>query len=207
MKKTRDGGDGMSESEVLVNTHALVVAGSETTATALSGFCFYLSRNPLAYTLLADEIRAAFASEEDINLSPGDMVDGKFVPAGTHLSVYPWATFQNPANFVEAESYIPERWLPATHPRYEGRFAADKRAVFKPFSYGPRDCIGKNLAYSEMRLIICRLLYRFDFELAHKQESWHDDQKILFFWQKKPLYLNLQRRGPKIQQIGESLYG
>ncbi|KAM4067811.1 cytochrome p450 [Hirsutella rhossiliensis] len=176
MKKTRDGGDGMSESEVLA--------------------CI-------------NEILRMYppAAETATRVSPGDMVDGKFVPAGTHLSVYPWATFQNPANFVEAESYIPERWLPATHPRYEGRFAADKRAVFKPFSYGPRDCIGKNLAYSEMRLIICRLLYRFDFELAHKQESWHDDQKILFFWQKKPLYLNLQRRGPKIQQIGESLYG
>ncbi|KAM4067774.1 cytochrome p450 [Hirsutella rhossiliensis] len=121
MKKTRDGGDGMSESEVLVNTHALVVAGSETTATALSGFCFYLSRNPLAYTLLADEIRAAFASEEDINLvstrsleylqacineilrmyppaaetatrvSPGDMVDGKFVPAGNAIfTIWSW---------------------------------------------------------------------------------------------------------------------
>ncbi|EQL00245.1 cytochrome P450 3A17 [Ophiocordyceps sinensis CO18] len=225
MKKTRTGGDGLSEGEALANAPTLVIAGSETTATALSGLCFYLSRNPHAYAMLANEIRTAFASEQDINLintasleylqacineilrvyppaaetgarvSPGDMVDGKFVPAGTLLSVYQWATFQNPANFVEPESYIPERWLPATHARYEKRFEADNRAVFKPFSYGPRDCIGKNLAYSEMRLIICRLFYRFDFELAHNQDGWHEDQKVFGIWQKSPLYLKIQRRG------------
>lgn len=121
------------------------------------------------------------------------------LPQQAFLSVYQWATFQNPVNFVEPESYIPERWLPATHPQYEERFTADNRAVFKPFSYGPRDCIGKNLAFSEMRLIICRLLYRFDFELAHNQDSWHHDQSIFGIWQKSPLYLKLRQRDQKIE--------
>lgn len=112
MKKTRDGGQGLSESEALANAPSLVIAGSETTATALSGFCFYMTRNPQAHAFLANEVRTAFTSENDISLtstssleylqacisetlrmyppaaetgvrvSPGALVDGKFVPAG-----------------------------------------------------------------------------------------------------------------------------
>lgn len=108
--------------------------------------------------------------------------------------MYQWATFRNPDNFVEPESFIPERWLPAGHPRYEERFKADNRAVFKPFSHGSRDCIGKNLAYGEMRLMIARLLYRFDFELAFEQDGWHDSQRTFIVWEKGPLYLRLQPR-------------
>lgn len=108
--------------------------------------------------------------------------------------MYQWATFRNPDNFVEPKSFIPERWLPAGHPRYEERFKADNRAVFKPFSHGSRDCIGKNLAYGEMRLMIARLLYRFDFELAFEQDGWHDSQRTFIVWEKGPLYLRLQPR-------------
>ncbi|KND86588.1 Isotrichodermin C-15 hydroxylase, partial [Tolypocladium ophioglossoides CBS 100239] len=224
LRKTRDGGNGMSESEILATSPVIVIAGSETTATALAGFCFYVSRNPRVHALVVDEVRSAFAAEEEITMrsttsldymqacieevlrvyppasetparvSPGDMVDGKFVPAGTRVSVYQWATFRNPDHFLEPESFIPERWLPEKHPRYEERFKADNRAVFKPFSYGSRDCIGKNLAYGEMRLVLARLLYRFDFELAFEQDSWHDSQRTFVVWEKGPLYLRLQPR-------------
>lgn len=64
--------------------------------------------------------------------------------------------------------------------------------MFKPFSHGPRDCIGKNLAFSEMRLIICRLLHRFNIELVPGQDGWHDNQKIFGIWQKEPLYIRLR---------------
>ncbi|KJZ78165.1 hypothetical protein HIM_02203 [Hirsutella minnesotensis 3608] len=226
-KKNRDGGSGMSEKEILSNAPTVVIAGSETTATALSGFCFYITRNPKAYAALANEIRSAFQSEQDINLrstasleylqacineilrvyppaaetpariSPGDIVDGKFVPAGSRVSVYQWATFHNPVNFADPDAYKPERWLPATHPLYNERFSQDKKSVFKPFSYGPRDCIGKNLAFSELRLIISRLFFRFDFELLPGQERWHDNQRVYLLWDKGPLNIRLQPREVK----------
>lgn len=87
----------------------------------------------------------------------------------TVISVYQWATFRNPDKFVDPDSFHPERWLPETHPRHDAKYANDNRAVFKPFSYGPRDCIGKNLTYSEIRVIISRILFRCNFELEAGQ--------------------------------------
>ena len=37
---------------------------------------------------------------------------------------------------------------------------------FSPFTYGPRDCMGRNFAQMEMRIILAYLLRSFDFELA-----------------------------------------
>lgn len=105
-------GKGMSHEEILANSRALIVAGSETTATALSGLTFHLAKNPQVYQRLADEVRAAFSAEVDITMnstshlqylqacleevlriyppaaetpprvSPGETVGGQFVPKG-----------------------------------------------------------------------------------------------------------------------------
>ena len=45
-----------------------MVAGSETTATALSGQLYYLCKTPAALQKLANEIRTAFKSEGDIDI-------------------------------------------------------------------------------------------------------------------------------------------
>lgn len=63
-----------------------------------------------------------------------------------------------------------------------------------PFSFGVRDCLGKNLAYSELRVAISRLLFRFDFELAPGQEDWMDKSKVLIVWEKGPLKVKLTER-------------
>ena len=40
---------------------------------------------------------------------------------------------------------------------------------FSPFTYGPRDCIGKNFSQIEMRLILLHLFNNFEFELTKDQ--------------------------------------
>lgn len=60
---------GMSRGEVVENSHVLIVAGSETTATQLSGTTFYLLKNPDAYNKVVSEIRSEFASEDEITLT------------------------------------------------------------------------------------------------------------------------------------------
>lgn len=105
-----------------------------------------------------------------------------------------WSTYRNPKHFAEPHSFIPERWFPETHPRYDARFKNDNKSVFKPFSFGPRDCIGKSLAYSEMRLTMARLLYRFDFELAPGHEDWLSKQRAFVIWEKGPLEVRLRER-------------
>lgn len=63
-----------------------------------------------------------------------------------------------------------------------------------PFSFGIRDCLGKNLAYSELRVAIARLLFRFDYELAPGQEDWMDKSRVLVVWEKGPLKVKLTER-------------
>lgn len=112
LRENRDGEQGMSDIEIMANSSVLVGAGSETTATALSGLFFHLSQNPDICQLLKDEIRSTFSDEAQITMrsteplpylkacleetlrcyppapqiptriSPGDYIHGHYIPAG-----------------------------------------------------------------------------------------------------------------------------
>ena len=59
--------DCMSISEIENNANVLIVAGSETCGTVLSGTTNYLVKSTTAYQKLTDEIRTTFARAEDMN--------------------------------------------------------------------------------------------------------------------------------------------
>jgi cytochrome P450 len=88
--------------------------------------------------------------------------------------------YTSPKNFTAPLSFIPERWTG------DERFIDDERAALQPFSVGSRDCLGKNMAYHEMRLIITKVLWNFDLELCKESEDWMD-QQVFTVWQKGPL--------------------
>ncbi|KAI0862067.1 cytochrome P450 [Xylaria cubensis] len=58
------------QGELFSEASILMVAGSDTTATALSATFFYLSRNPECYEKLCTEIRSSFESGQDIKTGP-----------------------------------------------------------------------------------------------------------------------------------------
>jgi cytochrome P450 len=60
---------GMSTEEIEANCALLLIAGSETTATLLSGTTFYLLRNPEKLQRLVSEIRTKFQSANEIDTS------------------------------------------------------------------------------------------------------------------------------------------
>lgn len=70
-------------------------------------------------------------------------------------------------------------------------FADDNRAALQPFAVGPRNCLGRNLAYAEMGLILAKVLYNFDLDLDAKTGQWMD-QKVYGIWGKKPLWVKLK---------------
>ncbi|KFA70108.1 hypothetical protein S40285_03343 [Stachybotrys chlorohalonatus IBT 40285] len=109
-------------------------------------------------------------------------------------SVFPWATYRDPKRFADPDSFSPQRWLQFSHSLYEERFSKDNRDAFKSFSFGNRHCIGQNLAYAEMRLIVSRFLFRFDYKLLPNQQDWHHKQCIYLDWEKGPLNIQLQKR-------------
>lgn len=73
----------------------------------------------------------------------------------TTVSVSTWCAAHSADNFQEPDEFIPERW-------YDPAYANDKKLASRPFSMGPRGCIGKNLAYMELRLALSRLFWRYD---------------------------------------------
>ncbi|KAL1963922.1 hypothetical protein VTN77DRAFT_7728 [Rasamsonia byssochlamydoides] len=213
---------GMSRGEINVNAFSLSIAGSESTATLLSGATFYILTHQPVYKKLTEEIRSSFACEDEIRLSSitqleyldailtetlriyppvavtlprvvpgaagdGENIDGRFVPAGTTVGVNHFSCFRHPANFHRPDEFLPERWLPGQQEK--APFDSDNRACLQPFSYGPRNCLGKNLARAEMRLILTRMLWRYDLELDETaaNTAWHDQQKVFGFWVKPPL--------------------
>jgi cytochrome P450 len=56
----------LNQDEIIVNSALFIVAGSETTANALSGMLARLVYNPDKYAILVKEIREAFEKEEEI---------------------------------------------------------------------------------------------------------------------------------------------
>lgn len=55
----------------------------------------------------------------------------------THVAIHQWATYKYSQNFTEPLKYRPERFL--NDPKY----ANDRKEAIQPFSFGPRNCIGK----------------------------------------------------------------
>ncbi|KAJ6052897.1 hypothetical protein N7499_004030 [Penicillium canescens] len=201
------------------NASFIIVAGSETVATILSGATYLLLKNPNALAKLQREVRTAFNSDEEINMdtcsqlrytqavineslrvfppvpiglprfvdAQGETIDGHWVPGGTVVSVAPIATFHSESNFKHADQFIPERHLG------DPSFASDNKDALQPFSVGPRNCIGRNLAYVEMRLILTRIIFNFNLELAEPDIDWQD-QKCYTLWTKSPLMIKLTQR-------------
>ncbi|KAL0938610.1 trichothecene c-15 hydroxylase [Colletotrichum truncatum] len=206
--------------ELRANSSTLIVAGSETTATALSAITYYLTTHTRAMTKLNEEVRSAFSTEADIDMvsvqklqymqavvneglrmyppvptgimrrvSEGEgLFLGQYVPKGTLVQVWHWPVFHNPEHFTLPDSFIPERWLD------NSRFTSDKKEAFQPFSVGPRNCIGRNLAYAEMRLILARMIWNFDMKLSEESRGWDEKSQVYLLWDKGPLNIYLTPR-------------
>ncbi|EPE10884.1 cytochrome p450 [Ophiostoma piceae UAMH 11346] len=118
----------------------------------------------------------------------GIVVEGYYLPENTAIGIAQYSMFRNQRNFHIAEKFMPQRWLGT-----DSRFASDRKDAFQPFSYGPRNCIGRYLAYAEMRSILARIVFNFDFELRPESYNWVD-QRSFNIWDKGPLYVNLTHR-------------
>ena len=107
-----------------------------------------------------------------------EIIEGKegkvTIPKGTYVQIFNYSRHLNPELWGEdANDFNPERefkdneiWDNEGHAFYN---PSSKR--FSPFTYGPRDCIGKNFAQLEMRLILLNILKNYNFILDQKQNQ------------------------------------
>jgi cytochrome P450 len=213
-------GRGLSLGEMHTNATLFMAAGTETTATELSGLMYHLLSNPGVLRTLVAEIRTAFPDKESMSMEqiaqlpylhacleeglrmfppvPGSLprvvppggttIAGHHIPAGVHVSIPHFASYR--LHFADAFSFRPERWL-ADAP---AEFAHDVKSTLQPFSYGPRNCLGKNMAYHEMRMVLVNLLYHFDFELVEGMEGWAEKLRSFAVWEKDELLVRAQLR-------------
>lgn len=159
----------------------------------------YVNVNKLSYLLaclneafrMYPPVADAFPRNTSSNT---EVICGKAVPPNTVVRMTQYATYRNPANFARPNEFLPERWLDAEeNGNKTSEFLKDKRGALQPFHVGPRNCIGQNLAYFEMRLMMALLLWNFDMELLPESEGWMD-QKSYLFWEKSDLMVRLTPR-------------
>lgn len=162
-------GNGLNDEELRDHLITLLVAGHETTTTALA-WCFErLLRHPQALQRLRAEIKAG---EEDAyldavisetlrgrpvivavwrKLTQPAVVEGRLLPASA--TVVPSITLVHGSQtFEHAQEFRPERFLEDSVPPY----------TFIPFGGGPRRCIGASFATMEMKAVISTVLAMVD---------------------------------------------
>ncbi|QBZ61995.1 hypothetical protein PoMZ_10869 [Pyricularia oryzae] len=214
---------GMTVEEMYTSAQVLIVAGSETTATALTSGTYFVLSNPDVYARLRAELDAAFASEADITLQStqrshlpylhavvdetlrmfppgpgafprvvpdgGRTILGRFIPGGMTVGMHHLSVGRSRENYVLPNEFHPERWLAE-----DKRFDLDRKAASQAFSFGPRNCIGKNLALAELRLILARMFWNFDMELCPESKGWTDRQQMYTTWKKTEMPIKISPR-------------
>jgi cytochrome P450 len=114
--------------------------------------------------------------EESLRLSPplpgilprevqdgGIEVDGRFIPAGIDIGVPSYAVMRNAAYYPDPTAFKPLRWIESDSIAKESVELA--QSAFCAFSIGPRGCIARGLAYTELTLVLARILWEFDVRL------------------------------------------
>ena len=161
---------GLSRGEHHSNASLFMIAGTETTATALSGTTYHLLRHPTTLQTLLAELHAAFPSGFDA-ITLEDLARQKYLNAVLQegLRMYPPVPIGLPrvtpregsvlcGQFVPGETSIavnqlatyrmeehfrcPDEWHPE---RWLGdeEFRDDHLDAVEVFSVGPRNCLGK----------------------------------------------------------------
>ncbi len=70
-------------------------------------------------------------------------------------------------------------------------------AAYIPFSFGPQNCVGRNLAKNEIKIVVALLLSHFDFRFADgfDKKVWEDSLCDYFIMHpEKPLLVTLTKR-------------
>jgi cytochrome P450 len=183
----------LNRKELIQDCMLIVVAGSDTTSNALVFALFELAKKLELVQRLRDEIDSIFPGDTPIDdfkklrdnaplinatlnetlrlwppvpsglqrttpvpiILPNDVV----IPANTVISTHCYSMHRDPRSFYEPDEFIPDRWI------QDLDSTPHNPKAFSPFGYGVTSCIGKNLAFMEMRIVLAQFLRNFDFSI------------------------------------------
>ncbi|KAK4502726.1 hypothetical protein PRZ48_006152 [Zasmidium cellare] len=185
-------GENLNDADLTAELTTLLIAGSGTITTGMTSLFWYLSRSPEAYGKASAEVRRMFRSSNEIRIgtqlssceylraclsesmrvSPapttplyreagkgGATVCGTFIPEGSEVATTIYALHHNELYHPDSFQFDPNRWL-------DKEAAAKTKSAWAPFSHGPRNCIGLNLAVNEVLLAMATILWHGDFRIA-----------------------------------------
>jgi unspecific monooxygenase len=162
----------------------MILAGHETTATALFWALYLLALDPDSQERLAREARDAESTseperlpftraviDEALRLYPPafliaraatgpDQVSGFPVRRGDVILIAPWLLHRHEKLWQAPNAFLPERFLPGAAP--------PERFAYLPFGAGARVCIGAHFALVEATLALARLVGAFRIELVDR---------------------------------------
>uniref|UniRef100_A0A8C6NK47 Cholesterol 24-hydroxylase n=1 Tax=Nothobranchius furzeri TaxID=105023 RepID=A0A8C6NK47_NOTFU len=178
------------EELMLDNFVTFFIAGQETTANQLSFCIMELGRHPEILEKLRKEVDEVIGMKQDISYddlgklvylsqvlketlrlyptAPGtarqieeDMViDGIHIPGGIGCMFSSYTTGRMEKFFKDPLKFDPDRFHPdAPKPYY----------TYYPFALGPRSCLGQVFAQMEAKVVMAKLIQRFEFTLVPGQ--------------------------------------
>jgi cytochrome P450 len=180
-------GEAMSDQELRDQVMTTLLAGHETTASALAWSWYLLAANPAVDAKLRSEIAATIGQrrptvddlstlayprqvfEEALRLYPplhafprdalaDDVIGGYRIPAGNTVTICTYLIHRNPRLWDRPADFDPDRFAAGHPPR--AQFA------YMPFGIGGRKCMGSDFAVFEATLAITMISQAFRVELA-----------------------------------------
>jgi cytochrome P450 len=187
-----DDGGRMTDEAIRDELLTILLAGHETTATALAWALYELGRHPAALARLRAEIEPLGADPDpdavvklpylsavcnetlrlhtllaEVGRVTTALVgcQGYTIPAGESVCVSIMAIHHDPALYPDPGTFRPERFLERTYSPFE----------FLPFGGGNRRCLGAALSDYEMRIALAEIVTRWEFAPAAPEvEIRHD---------------------------------
>ncbi|EHK98820.1 Cytochrome P450 [Glarea lozoyensis ATCC 20868] len=191
MEGKDENGKPMGRQELTAEALTQLIAGSDTTSNTSCAILYWILKTPGVLQKLQKELDAAIPEDIDVpsfemvkdlpylhNViqetmrihstsalglprvvppGPGITLLGQHFPAYTVLSVPSYTIHHSPEIWgPDVEEFKPERW---------DRLTERQKTAFIPFSYGPRSCVGRNVAEMELALIVGTAVGRYEFEL------------------------------------------
>lgn len=166
-------GDGMSDEEIHDELITMLLAGHETTASALAWTFDLLLHHPEVLQRLRRELQAGdedyldavvseslrlrpvVATSQRVVSEPFE-IGGSTIEPGTTLLCAIWLIHRRADLYPEPLSFRPDRFLGQRPPTYE----------WIPFGGGVRRCIGANFAPMEMRTVLRHIILNAELEPA-----------------------------------------
>ncbi|KAL2320293.1 hypothetical protein Fmac_029262 [Flemingia macrophylla] len=176
---------------------SFIMAGRDTTSSAMTWFFWIISQYSHVESKIVEETKGVLDYEslrslsflkaclcESMRLFPpvawdskhatsDDMLpDGTAVKAGDRVTYFPYGMGRMEALWgKDWFEFRPDRWFEEPHHENEGIMLSEVSPFMFPiFQAGPRVCLGKEMAFVQMKYVVASVLSRFKFTIVSPQK-------------------------------------